>query len=98
MLEAIKDKKKRLDAAHTRIAPDTMCMLNSIGAEFARLPYVTAMTDVTGFGLMRHLTDICEGSGVGTDVIYDAVPKLPEVEHSLSLGRATGGAQRNFAS
>ena len=91
-------KKKLLDAAHTRIAPDTMCMLNRIGAEFARLPYVTAMTDVTGFGLMGHLTEICEGSGVSAEVIYDSVPKLPEVEHYLSLGCSPGGAQRNFDS
>ena len=55
-------KKKLLKPEHQRIAPETMCHLNTIGAEFAKLPGVTAMTDVTGFGLMGHLVEMCEGS------------------------------------
>ncbi|WP_455208404.1 selenide, water dikinase SelD [Kaarinaea lacus] len=91
-------KKKLLKAEHLRIAPDTMCQLNKVGAEFARLPSVTAMTDVTGFGLMGHLAEICEGSKVCAVIEYDAVPKLPEVENYLELGCSPGGAQRNFDS
>ncbi|WP_455222739.1 selenide, water dikinase SelD [Kaarinaea lacus] len=91
-------KKKLLKAEHVRIAPDTMCQLNKVGADFAKLPAVTAMTDVTGFGLMGHLLEICEGSGVSATVEYDAVPKLPEVENYLALGCSPGGAQRNFDS
>ena len=92
------EKKKLLKREHARIAPDTMCQLNKSGAEFARLSYVSAMTDVTGFGLMGHLSEICEGSGVGAVVNYQAVPKLPEVEKYISLGCSPGGAQRNFDS
>lgn len=92
------EKKKLLKPEHQRIAPDTMCQLNTVGAEFSTLPYITAMTDVTGFGLMGHLTEICEGSDLQAEVYYDAVPKLPEVEHYLSLGCSPGGAQRNFES
>jgi len=92
------EKKKLLKAEHARIAPDTMCQLNTPGAAFAKLPYVTAMTDVTGFGLMGHLSEICEGSNVKAIVHYDAVPKLAEVENYLALGCSPGGAQRNFDS
>ncbi len=92
------EKKKLLKPEHSRIAPLAMCQLNTAGAEFAKLPYVTAMTDVTGFGLMGHLTEICEGSHVKAIVDFDKVPKLPEVEHYLSLGCSPGGAQRNFDS
>ena len=92
------EKKKCLKDEHSRIAIETMLQLNKPGAEFARLPYVTAMTDVTGFGLMGHLSEICEGSGLQAIVNYDAVPKLPEVEHYLSLDCSPGGAQRNFDS
>ncbi len=92
------EKKKLLKDEHKRIAPDTMCQLNSAGSEFAKLPYITAMTDVTGFGLMGHLLEICEGSGVCARVNYQAVPKLAEVEHYISLGCSPGGAQRNFES
>lgn len=92
------EKKKVLKSKHSRIAVDTMLQLNKVGAEFAKLPYVTAMTDVTGFGLMGHLTEICEGSNLHAVIDYEAVPKLPEVENYISLGCSPGGAQRNFDS
>jgi selenide,water dikinase len=56
------------------------------------------MTDVTGFGLLGHLVEMCEGSGVRAVVDYNAVPKLCAVETYLSLGCSPGGAQRNFDS
>ena len=92
------EKKKVLKSEHSRIAIETMLQLNKPGAEIAKLPYVTAMTDVTGFGLMGHLTEICEGSNLHAVVNYDAVPKLPEVENYISLNCSPGGAQRNFDS
>jgi selenide,water dikinase len=57
-----------------------------------------AMTDVTGFGLMGHLSEICEGSNVGAVIDYEAVPKLDHVEAYRDLGCSPGGAQRNFDS
>ena len=92
------EKKKRLKEEHTRIAIETMLQLNKPGAEFAKLPYVTAMTDVTGFGLMGHLTEICLGSDVCAVVHYDSVPKLPELEDYIAQDCSPGGAQRNFDS
>jgi len=91
-------KKNLLKPEHERIAPDTMCQLNKPGAEFATLPYVTAMTDVTGFGLLGHLSEICEGSGLRATVDYQAVPKLPEIEDYIAKDCSPGGAQRNFDS
>ena len=92
------EKNKVLKDEHSRIAIETMLQLNKPGAEFAKLPYVTAMTDVTGFGLMGHLAEICEGSDLHAVVEYQAVPKLPEIENYISLGCSPGGAQRNFDS
>lgn len=92
------EKNKCLKKEHSRIAIDTMLQLNKDGAEFAKLPYVTAMTDVTGFGLMGHLVEICEGSGLHAKVNYQAVPKLPEVENYIALDCSPGGALRNFDS
>ncbi|MGD8569337.1 MAG: selenide, water dikinase SelD [Gammaproteobacteria bacterium] len=91
-------KKKLLKAEHQRLAPDAMCRLNDAGAHFGKLPAVTAMTDVTGFGLMGHLLEICEGSNVHAVVNYETVPKLPEVENYLAMGCSPGGARRNFDS
>lgn len=92
------EKKKLLKPEHQRIAPDTMLQLNKPGAEFAQLPYVRAMTDVTGFGLLGHLSEICEGSHVRAEIQYDAVPKLAEVESYIAQGCSPGGAQRNYDS
>jgi len=92
------EKQKKLRSEHARLAPDTMCQLNKIGAELGKLDSVTAMTDVTGFGLLGHLLEVCEGSGVSAQIHYDAVPKLPYVEQYLQQGCSPGGAQRNFDS
>ena len=91
-------KKKLLRPEHARLAPDTMCQLNRLGERFGRIAGVTAMTDVTGFGLLGHLCEICEGSDLAAVIAFDAVPKLPQVEHYLELGCSPGGAQRNFDS
>lgn len=92
------EKNKVLKEEHSRIAIETMLQLNKVGADFAKLPYVSAMTDVTGFGLMGHLVEICEGSSLNAIVNYNDVPKLPEVENYIELGCSPGGAQRNFDS
>jgi selenide,water dikinase len=92
------EKKKILKAEHQRLAPETMCQLNKVGAQFALLDGVKAITDVTGFGLLGHLTEICEGSGVAAIIDYDAVPKLDQIDYYLDQGCSPGGAQRNFDS
>jgi len=91
-------KKKLLQAEHARLGPETMCQLNRIGAEFATQAGVSAMTDVTGFGLLGHLLEICEGSGLHAVVDFQRVPKLPQLESYLELGCSPGGAQRNYDS
>jgi selenide, water dikinase len=91
-------KQKKLKPEHERIAPETMCQLNKVGAALGKLDGVKAMTDVTGFGLLGHLREMCDGSGVRAEINYDAVPKLPHVEEYLEMGCSPGGAQRNFDS
>ncbi|MGM0594827.1 MAG: selenide, water dikinase SelD [Pseudomonadota bacterium] len=91
-------KKKLLKPEHERIAPETMMQLNKIGAALGKLDGVKAMTDVTGFGLLGHLREMCEGSGLRAEIDYAAVPKLPHVEEYLAMGCSPGGAQRNFDS
>ncbi len=92
------EKKKLLKPEHARLAPEAMCQLNSIGVALAALSGVKAMTDVTGFGLLGHLLEMCEGSALQAKICYDQIPKLAEVERYLKLGCSPGGAQRNFES
>lgn len=51
-----------------------------------------------GFGLLGHLSEMCQGAGVQARVDYDAIPKLPGVEEYIKLGAVPGGTERNFAS
>lgn len=91
-------KKKLLKPQHARLAPDTMCRLNKVGTAFARQFSVKAMTDVTGFGLLGHLCEMCEGGGVHAVIHFDTIPKLDAVDDYLDAGCSPGGTQRNFDS
>ena len=92
-------KQKKLKAEHRDIAINSMSELNKIGEQLGRLTSVTAMTDVTGFGLLGHLLEICQGSEVAALVDFNRVPLLdPAVEEYRQLGCIPGGGERNFAS
>ena len=92
------EKKGLLQAEDQPIALKWMCRLNKAGSVFAKLLGVTAMTDVTGFGLLGHLVEMADGSGLTARLNEQAVPRLPRVEHYLDLGCVPGGTQRNFDS
>ncbi len=91
-------KQKKLKAEHEFLARDTMCILNEIGADLAQLEAVTALTDVTGFGLLGHLSEVCEGSGVRAELVFKDVPTLGPVRDYLALGCIPGGTLRNYES
>lgn len=95
---ATAQKQKKLEDKHKNIARDSMCLLNKIGAEVAIMPEVKALTDVTGFGLLGHLSEMCEGSDVNAIIEYSKVPQLEGVEEYLELGCVPGGSTRNFDS
>ena len=91
-------KKKLLKPEHEHIARDAMCTLNKLGAELVKVAGISAITDVTGFGLLGHLLEVCEGSGVQATIEMDKLPKLPHVEEYRQQGCIPGGTHRNFAS
>jgi len=91
-------KQGRLRQEHATIASESMCKMNAIGTALSEIPEVQAMTDVTGFGLMGHLLELCEGSGVSAVVALSKVPIFPEAIEYLKLGCVPGGTTRNFAS
>lgn len=92
------EKKSLLLPEHQGLARDWMCKLNTPGADFAEIAGVKAMTDVTGFGLMGHLNEICEGSGLKAEVWFDRIPHLPGVFDYIEKGCVPGGTHRNFDS
>jgi len=91
-------KREILRPEDADIAPAQMRQLNKIGAELGEIPGVRAMTDVTGFGLLGHLAEVCEGSDLQASIDYYRVPRLVEAERYLLQGAVPGGTLRNFAS
>lgn len=92
------EKQGKLLPEHAQLAPQVMKTLNVIGQKFAALDVVTAMTDVTGFALLGHLLEMCQGSGVGAVINFEQVPRLDFVSDYIIQGCVPGGCERNFNS
>ncbi|MBX7059547.1 MAG: selenide, water dikinase SelD [Leptospirales bacterium] len=89
------EKKGLLRPEHQHTARDVMLQLNSFGERLGALPWVHAMTDVTGFGLFGHLCQLCEASGVSA-AIFSGLPRtLPGALEYLAAGAIPGGCKRN---
>jgi len=95
---ATAQKKGVLDAAHKDIAANSMIILNDVGMELSEIDEVTALTDVTGFGLMGHLLEVCEGSNVSALVNYSKVPIFEEIHTYIDKKCIPGGTSRNWDS
>ena len=91
-------KQGKLKPEHANLAPDSMTKLNSVGLELAEIEGVKAMTDVTGFGLLGHLAEMCEGSKLSATIELDKVPRLPDVDAYISQNCVPGGTHRNWSS
>jgi selenide,water dikinase len=95
---ATAQKKGILDAAHKDIAANSMIILNDVGLELSEIDEVTALTDVTGFGLMGHLLEVCEGSNVSALIHSKKVPIFEEIHTYIDKKCIPGGTTRNWES
>jgi selenide, water dikinase len=91
-------KRDLLRPEHANIATDLMCLRNDLGATLGNAEGVHAMTDITGFGLLGHLLEMCKGSGLSAEIRYDQVPKIPEAITYLNEGQYPDGSFRNWKS
>ena len=92
------EKKAKLRAEDVCLARDWMCTLNKPGSRFGKLAGVTAMTDVTGFGLLGPPVEMADGANLTAQPDYAAVPRLPGDGYYLAQGCVPGGTLRNFDS
>ncbi|TCP93531.1 selenophosphate synthase [Cricetibacter osteomyelitidis] len=92
------EKKGKLKPEHKNLARDVMCQMNLIGSQFSQLDEVSAMTDVTGFGLLGHLIEICEGSNLTAEINFSGIKTLDGVADYIAEGCVPGGTGRNFES
>ncbi|RMH61505.1 MAG: selenide, water dikinase SelD [Calditrichaeota bacterium] len=75
-----------------------MLTLNAAGRSLALMEGVHALTDVTGFGLLGHLLEMCEGSSVSAELDYHHIPLMAGLEHYIQLKTFAGGIDRNHKS
>ncbi len=73
-------------------------LLNTPGIAFGAMPSVHALTDVTGFGLLGHLLEMCRASNAGAAIEFSRVPLLPGASELAGSGIVTGASGRNWAS
>ncbi|HUR11817.1 MAG TPA: selenide, water dikinase SelD [Flavitalea sp.] len=92
------EKRKQLLPEHHGIAVGHMSKLNVIGAELGAMRDVSAMTDVTGFGIGGHLIEMAEGSNVSVELIWDKVPVITGAVEYLNKKIFPDATSRNWTS
>ena len=91
-------KRGFLSAEHLKLAQDTMTQLNSIGYDLASIKGVKAITDVTGFGLIGHLSEVCEGSELSAVIEYEKINKFENLNFYIDKKCLPGGTITNWDS
>lgn len=92
------EKKGIVRSEDAASAIKQMTTLNTVGAELSAIPGVHAMTDVTGFGLLGHLSEMLGASGLEAELFMNTIPLLPNVEYYLEQNAIPGGTKRNWDS
>ena len=91
-------KRGALKEEDLRILIDQLTTLNSIGEELGKIKGVSAMTDVTGFGLAGHLIEMAEGSRLSTQINYSRLCIPENVKEYLSQRIVPDATYRNWNS
>jgi selenide,water dikinase len=93
------EKKGLLRDEHRSLAAAQMMQLNKVGAALGAVNGVTAMTDVTGFGLLGHLCEMAGGSALTARISLAQIPFItPGLDFYLAQKAVPGGTGRNWGS
>ena len=88
---------KLTDEDRTEII-ELMSSLNKVGQDLSDFKSVKTITDVTGFGLLGHLLEICEGSNLNAIVEFDKVPQITNLQKYIEMKTFPGGLFKNYKS
>jgi len=77
---------------------DQLTTINKAGEGLGKIKQVHAMTDVTGFGLLGHLTEMMEGSNLTAEISYAKIPIIPVVRNYIAQKTIPGATARNWSS
>lgn len=91
-------KRGLLQTENYEVLIKQLTALNSAGEALGKISGVHAMTDVTGFGVLGHLTEMAEGSGVSAELNYAALPKIAGLETYLAQRTVPDATSRNWNS
>jgi len=91
-------KRGLLKDEHQTVFINQLTQLNKVGEKIGALDYVTAMTDITGFGLLGHLIEMAEGSGLSAEINYWAVLLIKGLEEYTSKMIVPDNLYRNWNS
>lgn len=89
-------KRGKVSKEHLDAATESMIQLNTIGEKVSGIDGVHAMTDITGFGLIGHLIEMCEGSGVSAELNYANIQLLPGVKEYMDQFIFPDNTYRNW--
>tara|TARA_Y100001970_G_C14217407_1_gene850509 strand:+ start:1508 stop:2416 length:909 start_codon:yes stop_codon:yes gene_type:complete len=88
-------KKGNASTNSIKAATKSMAMLNKNAANGLKNLDVHAVTDVTGFGLLGHVSEMCKNSNVSAEIHFSELEFLPSVQSLAELGIIPGGTKRN---
>jgi len=92
-------KQGKLLPQHEKLSIGVMTRLNSAGERLGKISGVSAMTDVTGFGLAGHLIEMCRSSNCSAEIVFDSLPVIDDaIFDYIAQGCIPGGTNRNFDS
>lgn len=91
-------KRELITDQHFASLLKQLTQLNSLGEKFGKLKGVHAMTDITGFGLLGHLTEMAEGSGLTAEISYERLPIIDGARDYLAKKVIPGATNRNWNS
>lgn len=89
-------KRGLIKEAEKRTLFEVAGQVNSLGERLGEFDFVTAMTDVTGFGLIGHLTEMLNGTGLSADISYNSIPLLEGVENYIQQFCFPDNTTRNY--
>lgn len=91
-------KRGLLKEEHLPMMVKQMTALNTIGEELGKIKGVTAMTDVTGFGLLGHLIEMAEGCGLSAEIYYNKIQVAEGVKEYIAQRIFPDATTRNWSS
>ena len=95
---ATAQKRGLIENAHLSMMISQMTTLNSFGEKLAEIEGITAVTDVTGFGLLGHCIEMAEGADLSLDLFYSKIPVIEGAKEYLSKRIVPDATYRNWNS